>query len=314
MDFQFRHHNRLVYPQKHIMVVEDIIGNQKRIMDHFHQIFDSDGIVQVSIVPGAIHAASMIQSSKIDLIILDHDLPNGNGSDLLNWMKKHNHNIPIITFSGIPYNNQHMVNLGATHLFGKEDVINGKSDEIIKFVLGLSSSITIEVSNEDEKTGKIAEYYINTVSPNSPTLPRYWITDNILIGGNIIDQTDWEHLQKDFGIKGVINVDPRPDSDKGIDQLLECGVNDDGNGFPKEKILQACEFATKIVGPIYLHCHLGFSRSPHFAYAILRQNYKLTKEEALSKVKSAIPSPQHLWGFNQHTESYMRSIEEALND
>lgn len=137
MEFTYRHHNRLVYPTKHILIVEDIIDNQKQILDHFRSIFESDGLVQISIVPGAIHAASIMHTSKIDLIILDHDLPEGNGSDLLTWMKNKNFTVPVITFSGIPYNNQHMINLGATHKFEKHEVISGKADELIKQILGI---------------------------------------------------------------------------------------------------------------------------------------------------------------------------------
>jgi CheY-like chemotaxis protein len=305
MDFQFRHHNRMVYPQKHLMVVEDIIHNQKRVLDHFHSIFDSDGIVQLSLVPGSLAAAAMIKTLKIDLIILDHDLPEGNGTDLLNWMKTNNVNIPVITFSGIPYNNQHMGNLGAAHVFQKEEVISGKTDDLIKSILGL----TVKVEGP-----KIAEHYINTIGHNNIILPRYWVTPNILVGGNIIDQNDWEHLKKDFGIVGVINVDGLSDKDKSIDNLLECPVPDNGNAFPKEYILQAIDFITKNNGPVYIHCHLGFSRSPHFTYAVLRGCYLMNKEDALAKVKSSLPSPNHHWGFNQHTASYIRSIEETLSN
>jgi DNA-binding NtrC family response regulator len=127
----------MVYPQKHLMIVEDIISNQRRVLDHFAQIFDSDGLVQISLVPGAIAAASIIKSCKIDVIILDHDLPEGNGSDLLTWMKAENIKIPVITFSGIPYNNTHMGNLGAEHIYGKEDVISGNTDVLIKSLLGV---------------------------------------------------------------------------------------------------------------------------------------------------------------------------------
>jgi hypothetical protein len=303
MDFKFRHHNRMVYPQKHLMIVEDIIYNQKRALDHFSNIFDSDGLVQISLVPGALAAAGIISNCKVNLIILDHDLPEGNGSDLLTWMKKNNINIPVITFSGIPYNNSHMGNLGATYIYNKEDIISGKTDNIIKSILNIEP--LKEIVN-------IAEYYTNTVSPTNIVLPRYWLNSNILIGGNIIDQSDWEHLQKDFGIKAVINVDPRPNDGIQIDNILHCGVNDDGNSFPKETILSALKFAAQTEGPIYIHCHLGMSRSPHFAYAILRANYKMSQEEALAKVKSALPSERHLWGFNQHTNSYIKSIETAI--
>ena len=57
---------------------------------------------------------------------------------------------------------------------------------------------------------------------------------------------------------------------------------------------------------------MGYSRSPHFAYAIIRQNYKLSKEYALAKVKQSLPSDGHHWGFNQHTDSYIKSIEDAI--
>ena len=138
MNFTFRHWNRLKYPTKHILVVEDVITQQKRILDHFNETFEPEGIVQISVVSGGLAAAGVIHHCKIDLIILDHDLPEGNGTDLLNWMKQYNINIPVITFSGIPANNAHMGSLGASHAnFGKEDVISGKADVLIKELLAI---------------------------------------------------------------------------------------------------------------------------------------------------------------------------------
>ena len=299
--FQFRHHNRLKYPQKHILICEDDLTQQKRILEHFLTIFEPQGDVQFSVVPGALMAAAIISSVKVDLIILDHDLPQGNGSDLLAWLAQQNNTTPVITFSGIPQNNLHMGNLGATYFsFGKEDVISGKSDILIKRLLKMNSGI--------------AEYYTNTISPNNPVLPRYWITPNILVGGNIIDWTDWEHLRDTFGITAVLNADPRPDPPN-IPNYLCCPVNDDGMGFPKEIIQQIVAFASQYKdASIYVHCHLGYSRSPHYVYTILRTCYKMSKEDALSKVLSALPSPGHHWGFNQHTANYMKSIEDTLKE
>lgn len=304
MDFQFRHHNRMVYPQKHLMVVEDIIGNQKRVLDHFADIFESDGLVQISLVPGALAAASIIKSCKIDLIILDHDLPEGNGSDLLIWMKNNNINIPVITFSGIPYNNAHMGNLGAEYIYGKEDVISGKVDNIIKSIL--------QIEVKEDKLN-IAEHVINTLDPFKIIMPRYWVNSNIMLGGAINDAADWEHLKNDFGIKAVINVDGNSDISKNIDNLLELPVEDNGNPFPKENIFEAVQFASEQKGPIYVHCWLGRSRSPHFVYAILRHNYKLSKEEAIQKLKAVMP-PEHEWAFKQHTDSYINSIEGTISN
>jgi hypothetical protein len=58
---------------------------------------------------------------------------------------------------------------------------------------------------------------------------------------------------------------------------------------------------------------MGMSRSPHFAYIVLRGVYKLSPEEALSKIKAALPTDRHHWGFDQHSVNYIKSIEEALS-
>lgn len=137
MDFQYRHVNRTTYPQKHILICEDDLNNQSEMLSHLNTMFEPQGIVQVSVVPGAIAASAVIHNCRIDLIILDHDLPEGNGSDLLGWMKKEQKNIPVVTFSGIPENNLHMMNIGATHHFQKVEVIIGKADYLIKQILGL---------------------------------------------------------------------------------------------------------------------------------------------------------------------------------
>jgi CheY-like chemotaxis protein len=302
MNFLFRHHNRLKYPTKHILVVEDVITNQKAILDHFHQIFEPEGLVQISVVSGALAAAGVMNHCKIDLIILDHDLPEGNGTDLLNWMNQFNVKIPVITFSGIPENNTHMASLGAQHIFGKGEVYSGKADKLINVLLGFNTGV--------------AEEYVNSVSPNKPVLQRYWIDSKLMVGGNICDQTDWQHLEKDYGIRAVINIET-PEAEKGITipNLCEFYAADDGGQFAKERVQEVVKFAEKHISePIYIHCHLGMSRSPHFGYAILRHCYKMPQDEALAKVMKALPTERHHWGFNQHTVSYIKCIEEALKE
>jgi CheY-like chemotaxis protein len=303
MNFTFRHWNRLKYPTKHILVVEDVIVQQKRILDHFNEIFEPEGIVQISVVAGALAAAGILNHCKIDLIILDHDLPEGNGTDLLNWMKQHNVNIPVITFSGIPANNAHMGSLGASHAyFGKEDVISGRADKLINVLLELNSGV--------------AEDYINECSPNKPVIQRYWVTPKILVGGNINNQNDWYHLEKTYGIKAVINIETS-EATRGINipNLCEFYADDNGEHFVKERVHEVVKFAEKNSHhPIYIHCHLGMSRSTHFTYAILRHNYKLSPEDALAKIKQALPTERHHWGFNQHTQAYVESIENALKE
>ena len=306
MQFQFRHIGRPTYPQKHILIVEDTITHQIDILKHLGTIFEHQGIVQLSVVPGALAAASIIGSGlKIDVIILDHDLPEGNGSDLMLWMKERGLTIPVITFSGIPQNNNYMMSLGATHNFGKGEVICGMADGVIKAILGLN-----------EKNVGIAEFYMNTHSPQTTPMTRYWITPKILVGGNITSAADWAHLEKDFGIKGVINVDGgNSDKDYGASDLLERNIEDNGGAFAADSVCEAVAVAKKHRDePIYVHCHMGCSRSPHFVYAILRGLFKLSTDDARATVWNALPSPRHQWGFNNHTASYTASIEAALEN
>ncbi len=305
MQFQFRHVGRPTYPQKHILIVEDTITHQIDILKHFGSIFDHQGIVQLSVVPGSLAAAGIISSVKIDVIILDHDLPEGNGSDLMEWLKETGRSIPVITFSGIPMNNARMMSLGATHNFIKHDVIGGKADDIIKTILGL---------NEVKVNSGIAEWYQNTYSPQPAPMPRYWITPKILVGGNVVDAMDYQHLEKDFGIKAVVNVDERSESSFGIANLLEAYVEDEGVGFPAEYVRKVVSFGKEHMNePMYVHCHIGASRSPHFVYAILRGAHGLSRDDAMATVLKALPNERYRWGFNQHTASYVASIEAALN-
>lgn len=139
--FHFRHINRRVYPQKHILVCEDDIGNQAAIAAHLCEMFGGDCDVQCTFVPGGLAAALLLEPQangydpKFDLILLDHDMPQGNAIDLLAWMKDRGLRIPVITFSGIPYNNDAMMAAGADHRFDKGSVIAGAADDLIRSLL-----------------------------------------------------------------------------------------------------------------------------------------------------------------------------------
>ena len=135
INFQFRHINRIKFPIKHILICEDDIEMQYEIFKHFKNIFESQGDVIISCVAGSIEAFALIQTKCFDLIILDHDMPYGNGSDFLLALKQINFNIPIFTFSGCLANNNHMIKLGATYKFLKQDIIDGKADNLIKSIL-----------------------------------------------------------------------------------------------------------------------------------------------------------------------------------
>lgn len=139
--FQFRHLNRRHFPRKYVLIVEDDLENQLRFAAWATARFEGQGDVQFDFVTSAIAAALILHQMNPHLIILDHDLPYGNASDLLKWMVNNNKkDIPIITASGIPNNNQHMVKLCEEfgiecHHFQKPQVFFGDADHIIRQIL-----------------------------------------------------------------------------------------------------------------------------------------------------------------------------------
>lgn len=124
-------------PTKHILVCEDDLANQVAIAQHFAQVFEPQGLVEFSFVPGGMHAAGVFGWRTVDLVLLDHDMPFGNGADLLRWMRSNNNLTPVLTFSGIHENNNILMGIGANHQFVKGDIIAGKADGLIKQILGL---------------------------------------------------------------------------------------------------------------------------------------------------------------------------------
>lgn len=136
------HWNRWLFPTKHVLVCEDDIAQQARIAAKLSNLFSPQGKVQVSFVPGAMAAAGVILARPglvPDLILLDHDMPYGTGPELVRWLRglvEPYSKIPIITFSGIPENNDRLMAAGADHKFRKDDVIDGAADEIIWKILG----------------------------------------------------------------------------------------------------------------------------------------------------------------------------------
>jgi len=127
--------NRLRMPIRHVLVCEDVLRNQAQIAAHFSDLFAHEGEVQVSYVCGAEAAAAILSSLPVDLILLDHDMPFGDGPELLKWMASRKVCTPVITFSGIPGNNDQLVRCGAEHRFEKSDVIRGRADGLIKELL-----------------------------------------------------------------------------------------------------------------------------------------------------------------------------------
>lgn len=127
--------NKVRLPVHNILVCEDSALNQSKIAATLVDLLDpkatGDIEILIDFVTGGLLAAACMQAKKYDLILLDHDMPDGNGTELIRWMQLCNINTPIMTFSGLPNNNIQMMNLGANYLADKFKVINGAHNDFI---------------------------------------------------------------------------------------------------------------------------------------------------------------------------------------
>lgn len=111
--------NRLEYPTKYIMVVEDDIDHQKLWMEKLSTIFKPQGDTVIVMAPTADIAYAIIENrveymtypSLPEILILDHDLQWGNGRELINAMKSLGVSCPLFLSSGIDENNVKMKQL-----------------------------------------------------------------------------------------------------------------------------------------------------------------------------------------------------------
>lgn len=137
----------------------------------------------------------------------------------------------------------------------------------------------------------LAEVYLNRFTdPQHRPTRRYWVHPLILVGGNINDWPDFYHLEHDLEITSVLNVDGRSEREllgEGV-ELFEVPLVDDGNPFSILNVRKAIGWAINQLdeGVIYVHCHIGVSRSPAIAYGILRWRYQLTRSDALAMINA----------------------------
>jgi glycosyltransferase involved in cell wall biosynthesis len=139
--------------------------------------------------------------------------------------------------------------------------------------------------------GSILEAYKNKLYGPNPDcdLNRWCIPAYpLLVGGSVLDAQDWAHLEKDFGITFCINVEMEH-SDVGKmppDKLCEALIHDDGRPIDAANLEKAVDAAKAALerasGRLYVHCQMGGSRSPAFAYAILRACFSLDAASAIA--------------------------------
>jgi glycosyltransferase involved in cell wall biosynthesis len=174
----------------------------------------------------------------------------------------------------------------------------------------------------------IAEKYTNSTYHYQPTIQtyRWWVPGfPLLVGGSVVSAADWEHVARDFGCEFCINVqDERSDVGTVPDAVLcEAQVSDaHAPPIPHPALAKVLDFAlskpksTKL----YVHCQMGGSRSPAFAYLILRGKFGLSPAGALDALNAGfiVRELDHLgdgakpFGHAEGHQRYLRSIEEYL--
>lgn len=124
-EFADHHRNRLTFPTKWIMVVEDNIGMQAMLLRLIEKRYGAEEKVMATAVSSARHAKVLLEDEtlreRLLCILLDHDTQWGTGPDLLRYMAEKEIHIPVCGISGIPSNNQRLEALGAVDSYVKLD-------------------------------------------------------------------------------------------------------------------------------------------------------------------------------------------------
>jgi hypothetical protein len=164
----------------------------------------------------------------------------------------------------------------------------------------------------------IIDTYYNTLYPQGAHLPcyRWTCAPDVSVGGSILGPEDWKHLRDDLGMGAVVNVETEHDDEgKGIEHLLQCRVPDDGSPFPLDYVRQVVSFAKVHLSAgrkVHVHCQGGGSRSPAFAYAMLRWCHKLSPVGALEAIRGGKGDVLKAYGMHPYHISYISSVEGAL--
>lgn len=153
-------------------------------------------------------------------------------------------------------------------------------------------------------------------SPPNRDCVRHWVHQRVLVGGNVNDQADWMNLVFRHDIISNINLDARSESHLDIRHLCEAPVQDDGNPFPRAAVRHVLSFARMQVGigAVYVHCHIGVSRSPAFAYGILRWALDMSPEQALAGINSSgAEYGSDYLGYHPKHRTYIDAVESAIS-
>lgn len=129
--FVTSHVNRKEFPTRYALIVEDDSEWQAKILNFCTTMLGNQSNILFVCCPSAVFAKSAFEAMypmMPTFMLLDHDMPWGDGVQLMKWMFKHVGQdvvgavrLPVCAISGIPQNNKNLTNYGAQHIAKKGD-------------------------------------------------------------------------------------------------------------------------------------------------------------------------------------------------
>lgn len=167
----------------------------------------------------------------------------------------------------------------------------------------------------------LVETYANAhTSPPGHQTFRYTVHPEVMVGGELNDREDLEHLMEDHRVSAVLNVGGRSEAAyfRGMhERLAEVPLVDDGGAFEPEAVRRVLSHAMVMRREgrvLYVHCHIGVSRSPAIAYGVLRWVYGMGRAEALWALDSSGGAFGGSYlGYAPKHAVYIESVERALD-
>ncbi len=167
----------------------------------------------------------------------------------------------------------------------------------------------------------LVETYANLYTdPPGRQTRRYTVHPEVMVGGEVNGNQDCYQLQRKYNVYGFLNVSGSTDrywrgtGDDGL-EICEVPLLDDGNGFDRDAVREAVSFAMHCRGEgvLYVHCHIGVSRSPAIAYGVLRWVYGMSRTDALLALDGSGGEFGHSYEHYAPKHAvYLASVDRAL--
>jgi len=152
--------------------------------------------------------------------------------------------------------------------------------------------------------------YANRLSGGDPAL-RYWLCDDLLVSGSILDAEDGRQLREQLGVTHVVNLQTgQSDVGKGFDDgtLLEKPFQDNGTSGLRWLMMDVLPFARRARvagGKLCVHCREARSRAPSVAYGVARAIHRMTPGQIVQAIRRHCPD----YGRGGYHQIYLSSIE-----